>query len=159
MGALILLVLCSRSADVRGNDEDGRQELGRSGKNWKMEQPVALRRKVLQGQMQGYVNFRGPILNSIKFFEVGRTGNTQTKAQMVASQTAAAAKKPGRCCYRDLIRRFQIDISLWEHRARDDHQLFSNHRCRTGNVLLFGGPNVLQMFVKENGSGVLRGRY
>src|ERR1700736_1042266 len=49
--------------------------------------------KYYKAKRQDCVDFRANYWAD-QFFEVGQTGKTQTKAEMVESQTAAAAKSP-----------------------------------------------------------------
>ena len=150
---LVLLVLCSFVAPTFA------QETMKMGdKNW-----VALEKelddvnnqwlcagKYYKTKMQDCVNFRAQYWSD-QFFEVGRTGNTQTKAQMVASQTAAAAKNP------DVVRGtgpnpqdFKLMSVYGNIALATDHTVFKTADA-AGNVSVSGEANVLRMFVKENG--------
>jgi hypothetical protein len=100
--------------------------------------------------MQDCVNFRAQYWSD-QFFEVGRTGNTQTKAQMVASQTAAAAKAP------DVVRGtgpnpqdFKLMSVYGNIALATDHTVFKTADAAS-NVSVSGEANVLRMFVKESG--------
>lgn len=106
--------------------------------------------KYYQPKAQDCVNFRAQYW-SAQFFEVGRTGNTQTKAQMVASQTAAAAKNP------DVVRGtgpnpqdFKLMSVYGDIALATDHTVFKTADAG-GNLSVSGEANVLRMFVKENG--------
>lgn len=101
-------------------------------------------------KMQDCVNFRASYWAD-QFFEVGRTGNTQTKAQMVASQTANAAKNP------DVVRGtgpnpqdFKLMSVYGDIALATDHTVFKAADA-SGQVSVSGEANVLRMFVKENG--------
>jgi hypothetical protein len=150
---LVLLVLSSFAAPTFA------QEAMKMGdKNW-----VALEKELddvnnqwlcagqyYKAKMQDCVNFRAQYWSD-QFFEVGRTGNTQTKAQMVASQTAAAAKNP------DVVRGtgpnpqdFKLMSVYGNIALATDHTVFKTADA-PGNVSVSGEANVLRMFVKENG--------
>ena len=150
---LVLFLLCSFAAPTFA------QETMKMGdKNW-----VALEKelddvnnqwlcagKYYKAKMQDCVNFRAQYWSD-QFFEVGRTGNTQTKAQMVASQTAAAAKTP------DVVRGtgpnpqdFKLMSVYGNIALATDHTVFKAADT-AGNVSVSGEANVLRMFVKENG--------
>jgi hypothetical protein len=86
-----------------------------------------------------------------QFFEVGQTGKTQTKTEMVASQTAAAAKSP------DVVpgtgpnpQEFKLMSVYGDIALATDHTVFKTADA-SGNVSVTSEANVLRMFVKENG--------
>jgi hypothetical protein len=106
--------------------------------------------KYYKPKMQDCVNFRAQYWSD-QFFEVGRTGNTQTKEQMVASQSANAAKNP------DVVRGtgpnpqdFKLMSVYGNIALATDHTVFKTADAG-GNVSVSGEANVLRMFVKENG--------
>jgi Domain of unknown function (DUF4440) len=101
-------------------------------------------------KMQDCVNFRASYWVD-QFFEVGRTGRTQTKAEMVASQTAGAAKNP------DVVRgtgpnpqEFKLMSVYGDVALATDHTIFKAADAN-GQVSVSGEANVLRMFVRENG--------
>jgi hypothetical protein len=101
-------------------------------------------------KMQDCVNFRAQYWSD-QFFEVSRAGKTQTKAEMVASQTAAATKNP------DVVRGtgpnpqdFKLMSVYGNIALATDHTVFKTADAG-GNVSVSGEANVLRMFVKENG--------
>jgi hypothetical protein len=106
--------------------------------------------KYYKPKMQDCVNFRAGYWSD-QFFEVGRTGMTQTKEQMVASQTAAATKAP------DVVRGtgpnpqdFKLMSVYGDIALATDFTVFKSADAN-GNVSVSGEANVLRMFVKENG--------
>jgi hypothetical protein len=99
--------------------------------------------------MQDCVNFRAKYWAE-QFFEVGQSGTTQTKAEMVASQTANAAKRP------DVVRgtgpnpqEFKLMSVYGNIALATDHTVFKT-ADNNGNLSVSGEANVLRMFVKEN---------
>jgi len=103
-----------------------------------------------KAKMQDCVDFRASYWAD-QFFEVGRTGNTQTKAQMVASQTAGAAKNPS------VVRGtgpnpqdFKLMSVYGDIALATDHTVFKTADA-SGQVSVSGEANVLRMFVKEKG--------
>ena len=106
--------------------------------------------KYYKPKMQDCVNFRAQYWSD-QFFEVGRTGKTQTKAEMVASQTAGAAKSP------DVVRGtgpnpqdFKLMSVYGNIALATDHTVFKAADAG-GRVSVSGEANVLRMFVKEDG--------
>jgi hypothetical protein len=106
--------------------------------------------KYYKAKMQDCVNFRAQYWSD-QFFEVGRTGKTQTKAEMVASQSAGAAKNP------DVVRGtgpnpqdFKLMSVYGNIALATDHTVFKAAEAG-GKVSVSGEANVLRMFVKENG--------
>jgi hypothetical protein len=104
-----------------------------------------------KAKMQDCVDFRAKYWAD-QFFEVGQTGKTQTKAEMVASQTANAAKRP------DVVRgtgpnpqEFKLMSVYGNIALATDHTIFKT-ADNNGNVSVSGEANVLRMFVKENGA-------
>jgi hypothetical protein len=151
--ALLLVMLCTSVAPTFA------QEGMKPGdKNW-----VALEKqledvnnqwlcagKYYKPKMQDCVNFRASYWSD-QFFEVGRTGMTQTKEQMVASQTAAATKSP------DVVRGtgpnpqdFKLMSVYGDIALATDLTIFKTADA-SGKVSVSGEANVLRMFVKENG--------
>jgi len=86
-----------------------------------------------------------------QFFEVGMSGNTQTKEQMVAGQTAAATKNP------NVVKGtgpnpqdFKLMSVYGNIALATDHTVFKTADDK-GNVTVSREANVLRMFEKENG--------
>jgi hypothetical protein len=103
-----------------------------------------------KAKRQDCVDFRAKYWAD-QFFEVGQTGKTQTKAEMVASQSAAAAMSP------DVVRgtgpnpqEFKLMSVYGDVALATDHTLFKTADA-SGNVSVTSEANVLRMFVKENG--------
>lgn len=99
---------------------------------------------------QDCVDFRAKFWPD-QFFEVGRTGGTQTKAQMVAGQTANATKNPnvvkGQGPNPENFKLMSVygDIAL-----ATDHTVFKAPDA-SGKLAVTGEANVLRMFERENG--------
>ena len=99
---------------------------------------------------QDCVDFRAKFWPD-QFFEVGRTGMTQTKEQMVAGQTANAAKNP------NVVRgqgpnpqNFKLMSVYGDIALATDHTVFKAPDAG-GNLMVTGEANVLRMFERENG--------
>lgn len=99
---------------------------------------------------QDCVDFRAKFWPD-QFFEVGRTGGTQTKAQMVAGQTANATKNP------NVVRgqgpnpqNFKLMSVYGDIALATDHTVFKAPDA-SGNLVVTGEANVLRMFERENG--------
>jgi hypothetical protein len=106
--------------------------------------------KYYKPKMQDCVNFRAQYWSD-QFFEVSRSGKTQTKTEMVASQTAGATKNP------DVVRGagpnpqdFKLMSVYGNIALGTDHTVFKAADA-SGNLTVSGEANVLRMFVKENG--------
>jgi hypothetical protein len=106
--------------------------------------------KYYKAKMQDCVNFRASYWAD-QFFEVGLTGMTQTKAEMVASQTARATKNP------DVVRGtgpnprdFKLMSVYGDIALATDHTVFKTADAN-GQVTVSNEANVLRMFVKEKG--------
>ncbi|MGH9648435.1 MAG: nuclear transport factor 2 family protein [Bryobacteraceae bacterium] len=149
---LVLLALLSGSVPTFADD----MKMG--DKNW-----VALEKtledvnnqwlcsgKYYKPKAQDCVDFRASYWPE-QFFEVGQTGKTQTREQMVAGQTANAAKKP------DVVRGtgpnpqdFKLMSVYGNIALATDHTVFKTADA-SGNVTVSGEAEVLRMFEKENG--------
>ena len=86
-----------------------------------------------------------------QFFEVGQTGKVQTKAEMVAGQTANAKAHP------DVARgqgpnpqEFKLMAVYGDIALATDHTIFKAPDA-SGKLAVTGEASVLRMFVKENG--------
>ena len=106
--------------------------------------------KYYKVKRQDCVNFRAQYWAD-QFFEIGQSGNVQDKAQMVASQTAGAAKTP------DVVRgtgpnpqEFKLMAVYGDIALATDHTLFKVADA-SGNLSVTSEARVLRMFVKENG--------
>ena len=106
--------------------------------------------KYYKPKMQDCVNFRAGYWAD-QFFEVGLTGMTQTKAEMVASQTARATKNP------DVVRGtgpnpqdFKLMSVYGDIALATDRTVFKTADAN-GQVVVSNEANVLRMFVKEKG--------
>jgi len=106
--------------------------------------------KYYKAKRQDCVDFRAKYWAD-QFFEVGQSGKTQTKAEMVASQTAGAAKSP------DVVpgtgpnpQEFKLMSVYGNIALATDHTLFKTADA-SGTVSVTSEANVLRMFVKENG--------
>jgi hypothetical protein len=137
----------------------GQQSMKMGDKNW-----VALEKelddvnnqwlcagKYYKAKMQDCVDFRAQYWAD-QFFEVGQSGKTQTKAEMVAGQTANAAKRP------DVVRGtgpnpqdFKLMSVYGDIALGTDRTVFKTADS-SGNVTVSGEANVLRMFVKERGA-------
>ena len=111
---------------------------------------MALRRTVLQTQNARLCEFQRGYWAD-QFFEVGQTGRTQTKAEMVASQTANAGRNP------NVVRGtgpnpqdFKLMSVYGDIAFATDHTVFKTADAN-GQVSVSGEANVLRMFVRENG--------
>ena len=103
-----------------------------------------------KAKRQDCVDFRAQYWAD-QFFEVGQTGKTQTKTEMVASQTAAATKSP------DVVpgtgpnpQEFKLMSVYGDIALATDHTVFKTADA-SGNVSVTSEANVLRMFVKEKG--------
>jgi hypothetical protein len=103
-----------------------------------------------KAKMQDCVSFRANYWVD-QFFEVDQTGKTQTKAEMVASQTARATKNP------DVVRGtgpnpqdFKLMSVYGDIALATDHTIFKAADAN-GQVSVTNEANVLRMFVRENG--------
>jgi len=150
--ALVILALMTISIPARG------QEMKRGDKKW-----MALEKTLedvnnqwlcayqyYKPKAQDCVNFRASFWPE-QFFEVGRTGGTQTKEQMVASQTANATKNP------DVVRgqgpnpqNFKLMSVYGDIALATDHTVFKAPDAK-GDLVVTGEANVLRMFERENG--------
>ncbi len=97
---------------------------------------------------QDCVNFRAKYWPD-QFFEVGQSGKTQTKEQMVAGQTANAAKNP------NVVKgagpnpqNFKLMSVYGNIALATDHTVFKTADA-SGNLTVSGEANVLRMFEKE----------
>src|SRR5882672_3718378 len=106
--------------------------------------------KYYEAKRQDCVDFRAQYWAD-QFFEIGQSGNVQDKAQMVASQTAGAAKTP------DVVRgkgpnpqEFKLMSVYGDVALATDHTIFKAADAN-GQVSVSGEANVLRMFVRENG--------
>jgi Domain of unknown function (DUF4440) len=106
--------------------------------------------KYYKAKRQDCVDFRAKYWSD-QFFEVGQTGKTQTKAEMVASQTAAAAKSP------DVVpgtgpnpQEFKLMSVYGDIALATDHTVFKTADAG-GKVSVTAEAHVLRMFVRENG--------
>jgi hypothetical protein len=152
---LVLFVLSSFSMPAGAQAQE---MMSKGDKNW-----VALEKvlddvnnqwlcsgKYYKPKRQDCVDFRAQYWAD-QFFEIGQTGKTQTKAEMVASQTAAATKSP------DVVpgtgpnpQEFKLMSVYGNIALATDHTLFKTADA-SGNVSVTSEANVLRMFVKENG--------
>lgn len=99
---------------------------------------------------QDCVDFRAKYWSD-QFFEVGRTGNTQTKEQMVAGQTAAATKNPNVAKGQGPNpQNFKLMSVYGDIALATDHTVFKGPDA-SGNIVVTGEANVLRMFERENG--------
>lgn len=134
------------------------QDTNKTGKNWKdlekvledVNQQWLCAGSYHKDKAQDCVNFRAQYWAD-QFFEIGQTGNVQDKAQMVASQTAGAAKTP------DVVRgtgpnpqEFKLMAVYGNIALATDHTIFKVADA-TGNLSVTSEARVLRMFVKENG--------
>jgi hypothetical protein len=99
---------------------------------------------------QDCVNFRA-LYWADQFFEVGQTGKVQTKAEMVAGQTANAKVHP------DVVRgqgpnpqEFKLMSVYGDVALATDHTIFKAPDA-SGKLSVTGEASVLRMFVRENG--------
>ena len=99
---------------------------------------------------QDCVNFRAQYWAD-QFFEVGQTGKVQTKAEMVAGQTANAKAHP------DVVRaqgpnpqEFKLMAVYGDVALATDHTIFKAPDA-SGKLTVTGEASVLRMFVRENG--------
>jgi len=99
---------------------------------------------------QDCVNFRAEYWAE-QFFEVGQTGKVQTKAEMVAGQTANAKFHP------DVVRgqgpnpqEFKLMAVYGDVALATDHTIFKAPDAN-GKLTVTGEASVLRMFVRENG--------
>jgi len=99
---------------------------------------------------QDCVNFRAQYWAD-QFFEVGQTGKVQTKAEMVAGQTANAKAHP------DVVRaqgpnpqEFKLMAVYGDVALATDHTIFKAPDAN-GKLAVTGEASVLRMFVQENG--------
>ena len=106
--------------------------------------------KYYKAKRQACVDFRAKYWAD-QFFEVGQSGKTQTKAEMVTSQTAGAAKSP------DVVpgtgpnpQEFKLMSVYGNIALATDHTLFKTADS-SGTVSVTSEANVLRMFVRENG--------
>ncbi len=106
--------------------------------------------KYYKANRQNCVDFRAKYWAD-QFFEVGQSGKNQTKAEMVASQTAGAAKSP------DVVpgtgpnpQEFKLMSVYGNIALATDRTLFKTADA-SGTVSVTSEANVLRMFVKENG--------
>jgi hypothetical protein len=106
--------------------------------------------KYYKAKMQDCVNFRANYWVD-HFFEVDQAGKTQTKAEMVVSQTARATKNP------DVVRgtgpnpqEFKLMSVYGDIALATDHTIFKAADAN-GQVSTTSEANVLRMFVRENG--------
>ena len=106
--------------------------------------------KYYKAKRQDCVDFRAKYWAN-QFFEIGQTGNVQDKGQMVASQTAGAAKTP------DVVRgtgpnpqEFKLMAVYGDIALATDHTIFKVADA-SGNLSVTSEARVLRMFVKENG--------
>jgi len=106
--------------------------------------------KYYKAKRQDCVDFRAKFWAD-QFFEVGQSGKNQTKAEMVASQTAGAAKSP------DVVpgtgpnpQEFKLMSVYGNIALATDRTLFKTADA-SGTVSVTSEANVLRMFVKENG--------
>jgi hypothetical protein len=151
LGFVILSVLCSLKPAQA-------QQMKRGDKDW-----VTLEKTLedvnnqwlcayqyYKPKAQDCVDFRAKFWPG-QFFEVGRTGGTQTKEQMVAGQTANAAKNP------NVVRgqgpnpqNFKLMSVYGDIALATDHTVFKAPDAK-GNLVVTGEANVLRMFERENG--------
>src|SRR6266403_5541689 len=106
--------------------------------------------KYYKAKRQDCVDFRAQYWAD-QFFEIGQTGNVQDKAQMVASQTAGAAKTP------DVVRgtgpnsqEFKLMAVYGDIALATDHTIFKAIDP-SGKLAVTSEARVLRIFVKENG--------
>jgi len=106
--------------------------------------------KYYMAKRQDCVNFRAKYWAD-QFFEIGQTGNVQDKSQMVASQTAGAAKAP------DVVQgtgpnpqEFKLMAVYGNIALATDHTIFKVADA-SGSLSVTSEARVLRMFVKENG--------
>ena len=99
---------------------------------------------------QDCVDFRAKFWPD-QFFEIGRTGATQTKEQMVTLQTANASKNP------DVVggqgpnpQNFKLMSVYGDIALATDHTVLKAPDAK-GNLVVTGEANVLRMFERENG--------
>ena len=99
---------------------------------------------------QDCVNFRASYWAD-QFFEIGQTGKVQTKAEMVAGQTANAKAHP------DVVRgqgpnpqEFKLMAVYGDIALATDHTIFKAPDA-SGKLAVTGEARVLRMFVRENG--------
>jgi hypothetical protein len=152
-GVLALIVLSSISAPAFAQ-----QTMSMGDKNWAALEKVLddvnnqwlCSGKYYQAKRQDCVDFRAKYWAD-QFFEIGQTGNVQNKAQMVASQSAGAAKNP------DVVRgtgpnpqEFKLMAVYGNIALATDHTIFKS-ADPGGNLSVTSEARVLRMFVKENG--------
>jgi hypothetical protein len=150
---LVLFVLSNFSAPALAQ-----QKMSMGDKNW-----VALEKvlddvnnqwlcsgKYYKAKRQDCVDFRAKYWAD-QFFEVGQSGRTQTKAEMVASQSAGAVKNP------DVVRgtgpnpqEFKLMAVYGNIALATDHTIFKSADA-SGTVSVTSEASVLRMFVKEKG--------
>ena len=106
--------------------------------------------KYYKAKRQDCVDFRAKYWSD-QFFEVGQSGRVQDKAEMVASQTASAAKDPV------VVRGtgpnpqdFKLMSVYGNIALATDHTVFKSADAG-GNLSVTSEAEVLRMFVKENG--------
>jgi len=106
--------------------------------------------KYYKAKRQDCVDFRAKYWAD-QFFEIGQTGTVQDKSQMVAGQTAGAAKNP------DVVRgtgpnpqEFKLMAVYGNIALATDHTIFKSADAG-GNLTVTSEARVLRMFVKENG--------
>jgi len=99
---------------------------------------------------QDCVNFRAQYWAD-QFFEIGQTGKVQTKAEMVAGQTANAKAHP------DVVQGqgpnpqdFKLMALYGDIALATDHTIFKAPDA-SGKLTVTGEASVLRMFVRENG--------
>jgi hypothetical protein len=99
---------------------------------------------------QDCVNFRAQYWAD-QFFEIGQTGKVQTKAEMVAGQTANAKAHP------DVARgqgpnpqEFKLMAVYGDIALATDHTIFKAPDP-SGKLAVTGEASVLRMFVRDNG--------
>lgn len=99
---------------------------------------------------QDCVNFRANYWAD-QFFEIGQTGKVQTKAEMVAGQTANAKAHP------DVVRgqgpnpqEFKLMAVYGDIALATDHTIFKAPDA-SGKLAVTGEARVLRMFVREKG--------
>lgn len=99
---------------------------------------------------QDCVDFRAKFWPG-QFFEVGRTGGTQTKEQMVVSQTANATKNPNVARGQGPNpQNFKLMSVYGDIALATDHTVFKAPDA-SGNLVVTGEANVLRMFEREDG--------
>ena len=99
---------------------------------------------------QDCVNFRAQYWAD-QFFEIGQSGKVQTKAEMVAGQTANAK------AHSDVVRgqgpnpqEFKLMAVYGDIALATDHTIFKAPDA-SGKLTVTGEATVLRMFVRENG--------